>query len=295
MTWQAPQIPGFDYRRVPVDGAELLVATGGAGPPVVLLHGFPQTHLAWRLVAPRLAESYRVICPDLLGYGRSDKPDAPVERYSKRAMAADIVAVMDDFGHERFAVIGHDRGALVAFRAALDHPDRVSHFGALDVVPQSEMWASLTGVAGVFAFHLYLLAQPEPLPERLIGAAPDEFFGHFLDSWAKMPGAIPGDIRTAYLDALRSPEAIHAVCQDYRAGAFVDPGHDDADRVNGNRLSMPSLALWQDPGERPLPFDPAEVWAAWAPDLRVQALSGGHFLAEELPVQAVCAVRDLLG
>ncbi|MGW3964778.1 alpha/beta fold hydrolase [Amycolatopsis sp. NPDC005003] len=283
-------ISGFSYERIPVDGGRLGVAQGGAGPPVVLLHGFPQTHLAWREVAVRLARDRRVICPDLRGYGGSDKPPGDC---SKRRLAADVVELARALGHERFALAGHDRGALVAFRAALDHPAAVSHLAVLDVIPAVDLWESLTGTAGVFAFHLFLLAHPPPLPERLLGAAPAEFFGHFLDTWVREAGAIPPSIRAEYLAAASTPEAIAAVCADYRAGATVDAEHDAADRAAGRRLSMPVAALWQRPvGE--LPFDPAAVWGSWAPDLRTHVLDCGHFLPEERPEEVVEALRELL-
>jgi haloacetate dehalogenase len=274
----------------------LNVARGGTGSPIVLLHGFPQTHLAWRQVATDLATDHEVICPDLRGYGDSDKPvdDSHGSTYAKRTMAADVIELLRRLGHDRFALAGHDRGALVAFRVGLDYPDAVSHLAVLDVIPPAQMFAALRGTAGIFAFHLYLLAYPPPLPERLIGAAPEVFFGHFLDAWTKQPAAIPADVRAAYLAAARTPEAIHAVCADYRASAAVDSVHDEQDRRAGTRLRMPVSALWQDPGGIQLPFDPAAVWAAWAPDLRTAALDCGHFLPEERPGQVIAALRELV-
>ena len=283
-------ISGFSYQRIPVGGVHLGVAQGGAGPPVVLLHGFPQTHLAWREVAVRLARDHRVICPDLRGYGGSDKPPGD---YSKRRLAADVVELARALGCERFALAGHDRGALVAFRAALDHPSAVSHLAVLDVLPAVDLWESLTGTDGVFAFHLFLLAHPPPLPERMLGAAPSEFFGHFLDGWVRDPAAIPPPVREAYLSAASTPEAIAAVCADYRASATVDAEHDAADRAAGRRLSMPVAALWQRPGGE-LPFDPAAVWGSWASDLRTHVLDCGHFLPEERPEEVVAALRELI-
>lgn len=278
-----------------VEGVTLRVAVGGAGPPVLLLHGFPQTHLAWRRVAPALAEGHSVVCPDLPGYGGSGPPalDGP-EGYAKRATAATMVALMRELGHERFSVVGHDRGALVAFRAGLDHPDVIEHVGVLDILPTVDMWAALRGAGGVFAFHLYLLAHPPDLPERMIGADPDAFFGHFLDIWATDPASIPPDVRAAYLAAASTPEAIRAICDDYRASAFVDPAHEEADRAAGRRLEMPVLAMWQEPGGRALPFDPLEIWSKWAPRLRTQALPCGHFLPEERPEEVTAAIETLL-
>jgi haloacetate dehalogenase len=284
------QIPGFDLRDVPLAAGRLHVATGGAGPPVLLLHGFPQTHLAWRAVAPLLAERLRVVCPDLPGYGAS----APAASYAKRTTAATMVALMRELGHERFAVVGHDRGALVAFRAALDHPDTVERVAVLDVIPTVDMWAALQGPGGVFAFHLYLLAHPTDLPERMIAADPDTFFGHFLDIWTRRPAAIPAEVRAAYLAACRTPDAIRAICADYRASATVDVEHETADRQSGRRISAPVLAMWQDPGELTLPFDPDEVWSSWAPDLRTRVLPGGHFLPEDCPEEVAAAVTELI-
>ncbi len=209
--------------------------------------------------------------------------EAGHERSSKRATAATMVNLMRQLGHERFSIVGHDRGALVAFRAALDHPDAIENLCSLGVIPASDMWAALTGVGGVFAFHLYLLAQPTDLPERMISANPDAFFGYFLDSWVSDPTALDDDIREAYLSAARTPEAIHAVCEDYRAGAFIDPIHDVADREQGKRITVPTLAIWEDPGDVPLPFDPKAVWQSWTDDLRTLVLPGGHFLPEERP------------
>jgi pimeloyl-ACP methyl ester carboxylesterase len=291
-----PKIPGFSYDRVPVGEVTLNVAMAGSGSPVVLLHGFPQTHLAWRHVAADLAVDHLVVCPDLRGYGDSDKPaDAPERQvYAKRTMAADILGLMRVLGHGRFALAGHDRGALVAFRAGLDHPEAISYLAVLDVIPAADMWAALSGPAGIFAFHLYLLAHPPGLPERMIGADPDLFFGHFLDTWASQPDTIPADVRAAYLAAARTPEAIRAVCADYRANAFIDNAHDEADRTAGNRLHMPVMALWQDPGEVQLPFDPAAIWKAWAPDLRTATLDCGHFLPEERPGKVTAALRALI-
>ena len=285
-----PHIPGFDVRDVPLAAGQLRVATGGAGPPVLLLHGFPQTHLAWRAVAPLLAERFSVVCPDLPGYGAS----APAASYAKRTTADTMVALMRELGHERFAVVGHDRGALVAFRAGIDHPDVVPHVAVLDVIPAVDMWAALQGPAGVFAFHLYLLAHPTDLPERMIAADPDTFFGHFLDIWTRRPAGIPADVRAAYLAACRTPEAVHAICEDYRASATVDLEHDSADRQAGRRIGVPVLAMWQDPGGIALPFDPAQVWSSWAADLRTRVLPGGHFLPEDCPAEVATAITELI-
>ncbi|MBW8485736.1 alpha/beta fold hydrolase [Actinomadura parmotrematis] len=284
---------GFRYRRVTVaDGVALNVATKGTGDPVVLLHGFPQTHLMWRHVAADLAADHTVICPDLRGYGASDKPaETGPDVYSKRTMAADTVAVARAFGFERFALAGHDRGALVAFRAGLDHPDAVTRLACLDVLPTLDMWDVLHGASAAVAFHLYLMAQPPGLPELMIGAAADAFFGHFLDAWGASPDALPPAVRTAYLDASR--DAVPSIVADYRASAGVDLDHDEADRAAGNRLAMPVTVLQQDWGAA-LGYDAAAVWRAWAPDLRHRTVTSGHFMAEQDPAGVTAALRDLL-
>ncbi|WP_406278345.1 alpha/beta fold hydrolase [Embleya sp. NBC_00896] len=286
------KIPGFDYRRVTVAvGVALNAAVGGSGSPVVLLHGFPQTHLMWRHVAADLAADHTVICPDLRGYGDSDKPvDHDGRTYAKRAMAADVVELARALGHERFALAGHDRGALVAIRAGLDHPDAVTRLALLDVLPTLDTWDVLRGTSAAVAFHLYLMAQPVGLPEQLIAGAPDAFFGYFLDMWTNDPAAIPDDVRAAYLRASR--EAIPSIVADYRASATIDVEHDTADRQSGNRLRMPVAVLQQDWGSA-LGFDAAARWRAWAPDLRHTTVSCGHFMAEESPAQVTEALRDL--
>jgi len=287
------KIPGFEYHRVPVAGGVALnAAVGGSGSPIVLLHGFPQTHLMWRHVAADLAADHTVIAPDLRGYGASDKPaDPDGTAYSKRTMAADVVALARALGHERFALAGHDRGALVAIRAGLDHPETVTHLASLDVLPTLDMWDVMRGTTAAVGFHLYLMAQPPGLPERLIGAAPDAFFGHFLDIWSRDPDAVPADVRAEYLAASRA--AVPSIVADYRASAGVDVEHDRADRAAGNTLRMPVTVLQQDWGAL-LGFDAAAIWRAWAPDLRHETVSCGHFMAEEAPAEVVKALRALV-
>jgi len=288
-----PVMPGFGYQRVPVaDGVSLNVAVAGSGRPVVLLHGFPQTHLMWRYVAADLVADHTVICPDLRGYGASDKPtEADDTTYAKRTMAADIVALADALGYERFALAGHDRGALVAFRAGLDHPAAITHLACLDVLPTLDMWDAMHGVSAAIGFHLFLMAQPPGLPEQMIAASADAFLGHFLDTWAGDPRVIPADIRTAYLDACRA--AVPSIVADYRASAGIDLAHDRADRDAGNQLRMPVTVLQQDWGAA-LGFDAAALWDPWAPDLRHSTVSYGHFMAEEAPADIAKEVRDLL-
>ncbi|CAL9663872.1 Fluoroacetate dehalogenase [Streptomyces sp. enrichment culture] len=286
-------IPGFDRVRLPgTDGVELAAAVGGGGSPVVLLHGFPQTHLMWRHVAERLAGEHTVICPDLRGYGASDKPAATgPEVYSKRTMAADVVALAAALGHERFALVGHDRGALVAFRAGLDHPEALTHLGILDVVPTLDMWNVLHGVPAAVGYHLFLMAQPPGLPETMIANSADAYFGSFLDAWAGDPAAMPEPVRSAYLRA--SAAAVPSIVADYRASAGIDMTHDQADQDAGSQLAMPVTVVQQDWGAR-LGYDAAAVWHAWAPDLDHRLTGAGHFMAEEAPDEITEAIRDLL-
>ncbi|MFE7129841.1 alpha/beta fold hydrolase [Streptomyces sp. NPDC057638] len=286
-------IPGFDHIRLPgADGVELAAVVGGSGSPVVLLHGFPQTHLMWRHVAGRLADEHTVICPDLRGYGASDKPAATdPEVYAKRAMAADVVTLAAALGHERFALVGHDRGALVAFRAGLDHPETITHLGILDIVPTLDMWNVLRGASAAVGYHLFLMAQPPGLPEAMIAGSADAFFGSFLDAWANDPTAIPEDVRAEYLRA--SAAAVTSIVADYRASADIDVTHDQADLDAGSQLAMPVTVVQQDWGAQ-LGYDAAAVWKAWAPDLDHRLTPAGHFMAEEAPDEIAEAIQDLL-
>jgi haloacetate dehalogenase len=283
----------FEYVRIPVaDGVDLTTAVAGSGSPIVLLHGFPQTHLMWRHVAADLAGEHTVICPDLRGYGASDKPaENGPDTYSKRTMAADVVALAKALGHDRFALAGHDRGALVAIRAGLDHPEHVTHLACLDVLPILDMWDVMHGVSAQVGFHLYLMAQPPGLPEKMIAGASDDFFGYFLDLWTNDPGAIPADIRRTYLDASR--DAIPSIVADYRASAGIDVEHDRADRAAGRTLTMPVTVLQQDWGSM-LGFDAAGLWKAWAPNLDHVPVTCGHFMAEEAPGLVAGRIRELL-
>jgi haloacetate dehalogenase len=268
---------------------------GGAGPPVLLLHGYPQTHACWHRVAPGLARRFTVICPDLRGYGDSDRPpDDPAHRtYAKRAMAADQVETMARLGFERFAVVGHDRGGRVAYRLALDHPDRVSRLAVLDIVPTIEAWDRMDRRQALGSYHWLFLAQPFDLPERLIGAAPAFFLRWTLASWAGPGAAFDERALAEYDRAFRDPAVIHATCEDYRAGATVDVEDDAADRGR-RRIACPLLALWgaEHPGSRS--WDPLAVWREWADDVQGHGIACGHFLPEEAPAEVVAALESFL-
>lgn len=286
-------IPGFAYDRISgADGVELNVAHGGQGSPIVLLHGFPQTHLMWSAVAQELSREHTVIVPDIRGYGDSDKPDeSSPDTYSKRTMAKDIVEIAAHLGHDRFALVGHDRGALVSVRAGLDHPDAITHIGILDVLPTIDTWDVLHGVDAKVAWHLYLMAQPKGLPEKMIGAVAEEFFASFLDAWDPTGTTFSAELRDHYVRA--SVNAVPSIVADYRATASIDLDMDRSDRADGRQLVMPVAVISQDWGSR-LGFDPAQIWGAWAADFTYEPIDAGHFMAEENPARIAGFVRELL-
>ncbi|WP_340555996.1 alpha/beta fold hydrolase [Streptomyces sp. GSL17-111] len=287
-------IDDFTYRTITGSGGvDLNVAVGGHGPAIVLLHGFPQTHYMWRRVARRLANDHTVIVPDLRGYGASGKPPAEdPDTYSKRTMANDIVAITHELGHEHFGLVGHDRGALVAVRAGLDHADAVDYLGILDVLPTLDTWAVLQGVGAKVAWHLYLMAQPAGLPEKMIAAVAPEFFGSFLDAWDPAGTTFTPEERAHYVDS--SIAAIDSIVADYRATAGIDLDMDLADRDRGARLTMPVGVISQDWGSQ-LGFDASALWRAWAPDLTYRATTSGHFMAEENPDEIATFITELAG
>jgi haloacetate dehalogenase len=288
----APTIDGFHYQSLPgKDGIGLNVAVGGSGPAVVLLHGFPQTHYMWRDVARDLADAHTVIVPDLRGYGESDKPpEESPETYSKRTMAADIINVAGALGHRRFGLVGHDRGALVGVRAGLDHPEAVRYLGILDVLPTLDTWDVLHGVDAKVAWHLYLMAQPAGLPEKMITGVAEEFFASFLDAWDTAGSTFTPATRQHYIDS--SVGAVNSIVADYRATSSIDLTMDRQDRDAGRKLSMPVGVISRDWGAQ-LGFDASALWRAWAADLSYQPIDAGHFMAEEKPAEIAQFIRDL--
>lgn len=285
-------IDDFTYRSIAGDdGVHLNVAVGGQGPAVMLLHGFPQTHYMWRHVAHQLATQHTVIVPDLRGYGNSHKPTADnIDTYSKRTMGNDIVAVTRELGFDRFGLVGHDRGALVAVRAGLDHPDAVAFLGILDVLPTLDTWSVLHGVHAKVAWHLYLMAQPAGMPEKMIAAVAPEFYASFLDAWDPAGTTFTPQERDYYVQS--SIASTDSIVADYRATAGIDLDMDTADRERGARLTMPVAVISQDWGAQ-LGFDASALWRAWAPDFTYQATTSGHYMAEENPQEIADFVEAL--
>ncbi len=279
--------PGAHEHRADLDGVEIFARIGGAGPPLLLIHGFPQTHAMWHRMAPRLMERFTCVMPDLRGYGFSACPDNDTQNlaYSKRAMADDLVALMSGLGHRRFAVAGHDRGARVGYRMALDHPEAVSCLALLDIVPTHAMWHNFTVRLAMKTYHWLFLAQPNPLPEMLIERAPIAYLDYTLASWTKAKdlSAFDGQALAEYRLHYAIPEHIHATCNDYRAGATCDLTADEADRAAGRKIACPTLALWGTAGIPSAFEDPLEIWRQWCGQVEGHGIDSGHFIAEENP------------
>ena len=284
----------FKQQIIAVNGVTLNVTTGGDGPPLFLLHGFPQTHVIWHRVAPELARHFALVMPDLRGYGDSAAPpgDSAHQRYSKREMAKDIVALADHFGFDRFALAGHDRGGRVGYRLVLDHPGRVSKYCAVDIIPTLDVWEQMNTKAMVSAFHWPFLAATSPLPENLIGQDPDLFYRLLLERWASDIAKLDPDAVQAYLDQYRDPSKIHAQCEDYRAGATVDRALDQANRDAGDQLDCPVMVLWSTGYLSDKANSPLETWRKWAADVTEMPIDCGHFIVEEEPNLAAQALID---
>jgi haloacetate dehalogenase len=278
-------LEGFEARDIDAGEATIHVRVAGSGPPLLLLHGYPQTGAMWHLVAPALAEDHTVVVADLRGYGASSKPATTEdhEPYSKRAMARDQVAVMEALGFGRFAVAGHDRGARVAYRMALDHPDRTERVALLDIIPTSEMYARTTMRSALGMWHWFFLPQPFDLPERLLAGDPDGFY------YRNREDLFAPEALAEYQAALRDPAVIHTICEDYRAGATYDRELDGADKGN-RRITCPLLVLWGATGPVGA-LDPLSVWAEWADDVRGHGIACGHHIPEEAPEETIAALR----
>ncbi|GGB52459.1 haloacetate dehalogenase [Roseibium aquae] len=291
----ADLFPGFDTRHIATDLTDIHCRIGGSGPPMLLLHGYPQTHAMWHLVAPALAEHFTLVLADLPGYGKSGIPPlgADHEAYSKRTMAAAMVTAMDRLGFGRFHLAGHDRGGRVAYRLALDHPQCVEKIAVIDILPTYDYWARLDRAFALRIYHWAFLAQPAPFPETLIGASMIPFLEHTLASWtgAKSLTAFAPSALDHYRTAFRAPGRIAASCEDYRAGAGIDVEHDAQDRASGNKIEAPLRVLWGTTGIAQSGDTPLSAWKNWASDCSGTGLTGGHFLPEENPNDVI---TDLL-
>ena len=275
--------PGFRGLKVQTSGAIINVVVGGGGPPLLLLHGAPQTHAIWNKIAPDLAKEYTVVAADLRGYGDSSKPeDGPNHsNYSKRAMALDQVEVMKHFGFDRFAVVGHDRGARVTHRMALDHPDAVTKAAVLDIIPTYYLYNHVTREVATAYYHWFLRVQPAPFPETLINNSIEFYMGGGR-----------GEPEAEFLRCFRNPATVHAMCEDYRAGASIDLEHDEADVKR--RIACPLLVLWGERGNVGRLFDVMTIWRECASDVRGKALPGGHNLQQDLPNETLAELRAFL-
>ncbi|GAA2702136.1 alpha/beta fold hydrolase [Micromonospora olivasterospora] len=281
---------GFALEEIDVGEVRLRVRHGGSGPPVVLLHGHPRTHATWHRVAPLLAREHTVICPDLRGYGGSSKPpgDPGHTTYAKRAMARDAVGLLDALGHDRAAVVGHDRGCYAAMRTALDHPDRVSRLGVLDGVPIGEALARADARFAARWWHWFFLGQSDKPAERVINVDPDAWYGG-------SPAGMGEEAYADYRRAIHDPATVHAMCEDYRAGLGPDRAADDADRAAGRRIGCPVLFCWSERDDMvDLYGDPAAIWRDWADDVRTASIDSGHHMAEEAPEQLAAVLAAFL-
>jgi len=287
--------PGFAERRIETEGGiEIYLRTGGSGPPLLLLHGYPQTHVIWHKVAPELARHCTLVIPDLRGYGASSAPmgDEAHATYAKRAMANDCLTLMRELGHQRFMMAGHDRGGRVAYRLALDHPEAVSALIPVDIIPTADVWRRITAVSAIRGYHWQFLAQPYPLPETLIGKDPDYYLDHTLKSWAGSRDLSPftPEAMAHYHALMQDPARVHAFCEDYRAGASIDRTLDEADLAAGRKITCPTLLLH---GQY-LPGTPLDIWRAWCTNVDAAIVASGHFLAEENPTDTLAALIPFL-
>jgi haloacetate dehalogenase len=296
-TADALLFPGFTQRRIATRGAEIDCVVGGTGPPLLLLHGYPQTHAMWHRIAPQLAEQFTVVCSDLRGYGDSSKPDGGERsvNYSKRAMAADQVEVMRALGFGRFRLAGHDRGGRVAHRLILDHPGVAEQVAVLDISPTRTMYGKTDQAFATAYYHWFFLIQPFDLPERLIASDPIYYLRKKTGSFGSAADVFDPRAFAEYERCFAKTETIHATCEDYRAAASIDLEHDAEDIAAGRKVTCPLLVLWGDKGVVHRYFDPVNDWRAVAVDVRGRALSSGHYLAEEAPDETLAALRAFFG
>ena len=282
---------GFEQQQIKTSGTTINLVKGGSGPPLLLLHGYPQTHTMWHKVAPLLAQDFTVVAPDLRGYGDSDKMEGGPDHinYSKRAMAQDQVEVMDQLGFDSFLLVGHDRGARVSHRLTKDHPQRVKRLAVLDIIPTHRMFQIVNQGMATNTYHWFFLIQPFDFPERVIGATPDQFFRRSFEFGANAAQVFPSEAVAEYVRCATTPEAIHAMCEDYRAGASIDLVHDAADFAN--KVNCPMLALWSATGYVGRTQDVLQTWREYATDVQGHAMPCGHHIAEEMPEEAHADIK----
>jgi haloacetate dehalogenase len=293
---ETPRIQDFTYRRIEVDGVGINAALAGSGDPVLLMHGYPQTHFMWRHIAPALAETHSVVATDLRGYGDSDKPapDTADEAYSKRAMALDQLNVMRQLGADRFHVIGHDRGARVGHRLALDHPYAVEKLVLLDIVPTRHVLTHVTETVATAYFHWFFLAARGGIPERLLGHNPDFWVRSFVERLLAPGGGIEPEAIDEYIRCFSDPAVIAASCADYRAATTTDMAHDAQTAKAGQKIECPALVLWGEQSFVGREYDPIAVWREYATSVRGRGLPAGHFLPEEVPDRVISEIRAFL-
>lgn len=292
----AELLPEFERRMVPGPDGEILTLTAGDGPPLLMLHGDPQTHLCWHHQARELAREYSVALTDLRGRGDSHKPARghDPEAFTKRTMAAEQLAVMRSLGHERFALVGHDRGARVARRLTLDHPEAVSRLVVMDIVPTLDFYDEITAQSAQDYFYFTFLTQPHPEPENLIAGDPRGFMRRLLTGLSDRPVDYhPGALET-YIALASRPEAVAAMCECFRTGFHIDRTHDAEDRANGKRISCPTLFMWGELGVVGKCYDVRRIWSDWCRDVQFAPVQSGHFIPEEAPEAVLSALRRFL-
>lgn len=292
----ADLFPGYESRWIDTSSGRIFARVGGSGPPLLLLHGFSSTHVMWHKVAPKLADQFTLIIADLPGYGWSDMPESDANHtpYTKRAMAKTMIEAMGQLGYVHFAIAGHDRGGRVSYRLALDHPGRLSRLAVLDILPTYDYWERINRLYALKIYHWTFLAQPYPLPETLIVGSSDFFLKEKMASQTKSKTLNEIDPRALahYLAPFRDPSRVHAMCEDYRAGAYADYDIDRADVGSGRKITIPMLALWGDAGIASAAATPLDTWTRWATHVRGAPVDSGHFLAEENPEATAKLLRE---
>lgn len=285
---------GFDTRQIETSGTTINLVTGGSGPPLLLLHGYPQSHVMWHKIAPRLAQDFTVVAPDLRGYGDSGKPEGDPEHmnYSKRVMAQDQVDVMAALGFDEFLLVGHDRGARVSHRLTKDHPQRVQKLATLDIIPTHRMFQIVNQAMATNTYHWFFLIQPYDFPEKVIGAGPEFFVRRGFDNVKDSAQVFPPEALQEYIRCFCDPATIHGTCEDYRAGASIDLVHDEADF--DNKINCPMLAMWSETGYVGRTQDVLSIWKEYATNVRGQSFTCGHYMAEEQPDEIYAAIKAFL-